>query len=71
VSLVEDSADEGGTGGGGSAGDALRGSLDTLVGACAIVLRVLAAALPFALLAALTWAVVALTRRRRREAVLS
>jgi hypothetical protein len=71
VSLVEDSADEGGAGGGGSAGDALLGSLDTLVGASAIVLRVLAAALPFALLAALVWAVVALTRRRRREAVLS
>jgi hypothetical protein len=35
------------------------------------VLRVLAAALPFALLAALAWAAATVLRRRRREAALS
>ncbi|MEA2387481.1 MAG: hypothetical protein QOG41_254, partial [Thermoleophilaceae bacterium] len=55
----------------GGTGDALRGSLRALVGALAVTLRVLAAVLPFAFLAALAWAATALLRRRRREAVLS
>jgi hypothetical protein len=55
----------------GGTGDALRGSLRALVGALAITLRVLAAVLPFALLAALAWFGTAALRRRRREAVLS
>jgi hypothetical protein len=50
---------------------ALRGSLHSLVAATAILLRVAAAVLPFALLGALAWAVAGGFRRRRREAVLS
>jgi hypothetical protein len=50
---------------------ALRGSLHALLGATAILLRVLAATLPFALLGALGWAAAGALRRRRREAVLS
>ena len=68
VTLVEQRQAKGALGG---AGDALRGSLRALVGATAVTLRVVAAVLPFALLAALAWAATAGVRRRRREAVLS
>jgi hypothetical protein len=68
VTLVERRRAGGAIGG---AGDALRGSLRALVAALAVTLRVVAAVLPFALLAALAWAGTAAVRRRRREAALS
>jgi Domain of unknown function (DUF4349) len=55
----------------GEIGDALRGGGRSLVASLALVLRVGAAVLPFALLAALAWAGANAVRRRRREAVLS
>jgi hypothetical protein len=68
VTLVEQRHHRGALGG---AGDALRGSLRALVGAAAVALRIVAAVLPFLLLAALAWAATAAVRRRRREAILS
>jgi hypothetical protein len=68
VTLVEQRQ---GAGAVGRAGDALRGSLRALVGSLAVVLRVLAAVIPFALLGGLAWAATGALRRRRREAVLS
>ena len=68
VTLVEQRQ---GAGAVGKAGDALRGSLRALVGSLAVVLRVLAAVIPFALLGGLACAATGALRRRRREAVLS
>jgi len=55
----------------GDIGDALRGGGRSLVASLALVLRVGASVLPFALLGALAWAGTNAARRRRREAVLS
>jgi hypothetical protein len=68
ITLVEQPHKRGALGG---AGDALRGSLRALVGAAAVALRIVAAVLPFLLLAALAWGATAAVKRRRREAILS
>ncbi len=72
VSLLaaEDSADEG-AGGAGSFDDAIGDAGDLLATTAGILIRVLAVALPFALIAGLGWLIGAVLRRRRRESVLA
>ena len=69
VSLQAKDADEGG-GGGGSFDDAVNDAGDILVGIAGVLLRVLAVALPFALIALLGWLAGRALRRRRRESAL-
>ena len=73
VQLEADSDDSGL--GGGSDEEGLNGALDdalgTLSGSLELAVRVLGAAIPLGLLAALGWAVARTARRRRREAALS
>ena len=73
VQLEADSDDSGL--GGGSDEEGLNGALDdalgTLSGSLELAVRVLGAAIPLGLLAALGWAVARTARRRRREAALT
>lgn len=69
VSLQAKDADEGG-GGGGSFDDAVNDAGDILVGIAGVLLRALAVALPFALIALLGWLAGRVLRRRRRESAL-
>ena len=73
VQLEADSDDSGL--GGGSDEEGLNGALDdalgTLSGSLELAVRVLGAAIPLGLLAALGWAVARTARRRRREATLT
>jgi Domain of unknown function (DUF4349) len=66
---AEDAGDEGG--GAGSFDDALGDAGDLLAASAGILIRVLAVALPLALLAGLGWLIGALLRRRRRDSVLA
>jgi hypothetical protein len=67
---AEDSADEG-AGAAGSLDDALGDAGDLLTATAGILVRVLAVALPLALIAGLGWLIGAVLRRRRRESVLA
>ena len=67
---ADDSADEG-AGGAGSFDDALGDAGGLLVGSAGILVRVLAVALPLALIAGLGWLIGAALRRRRRESALA
>ena len=66
---AEDGAGEGG--GGGSFDDALGDAGDLLVGSAGVLVRILALALPLALVGGLGWLIAAAVRRRRRESVLA
>jgi Domain of unknown function (DUF4349) len=66
--LAKDS--DGGGAGGGSFGDAVHDAGDILVATAGILVRVLAVALPLALLALLGWLAGRLVQRRRRESAL-
>jgi Domain of unknown function (DUF4349) len=66
---AEDAGDEGG--GAGSFDDALGDAGDLLAASAGILIRVLAVALPLALIAGLGWLIGALLRRRRRDSVLA
>ena len=69
VSLQAKDDDEGGAGGG-SFDDAVNDAGDILVGIAGVLLRVLAVALPFALIALLGWLAGRALQRRRRESAL-
>ena len=66
---AEDGAGE--DGGAGSFDDALGDAGDLLVGTAGVLIRILALALPLALIAGLVWLIAAAVRRRRRESVLA
>jgi uncharacterized protein DUF4349 len=70
VSLQAKDGDGGGAGGG-SFGDALHDAGDILVATAGILVRVLAVALPLALIALLGWAAGRAVQRRRRESALA
>jgi hypothetical protein len=70
VSLQAKDGDAGGAGGG-SFGDALHDAGDILVASAGILVRILAVALPLALIALLGWAGGRLVQRRRRESALA
>jgi Domain of unknown function (DUF4349) len=65
---ADDSDDEGGAG---SFDDSLGDAGDLLAATAGIIIRVLAVALPLALIAGLGWLIGALLRRRRRESALA
>lgn len=65
---AEDSADEGAAG---SFDDSLGDAGDLLAATAGIIIRVLAVALPLALIAGLGWLIGAVLRRRRRESALA
>jgi hypothetical protein len=67
---AEDGADEG-AGGAGSFDDALGDAGDLLAASAGILIRVLAVALPLAIIAGLGWLIGAVLRRRRRESALA
>jgi Domain of unknown function (DUF4349) len=67
---AKDSSD-GGAGGAGSFDDALGDAGDLFAGTAGILIRVLAVALPLALIAGLGWLIAAALRRRRRESALA
>lgn len=69
VSLQAKDRDEGGAGAG-SFDDAVNDAGDILVGIAGVLLRVLAVALPFALIALLGWLAARALQRRRRESAL-
>jgi hypothetical protein len=69
VSLQAKDGDEGGAGGG-SFDDAMHDAGDILVGTAGIIVRVLAVALPLALIALLGWLAGRALQRRRRESAL-
>jgi hypothetical protein len=66
-----DGSDEGGAGGGGSFDDALGDAGDILVATAGVIVRVLAVALPLALLALIGWLGARVVRRRQRESALA
>ena len=70
VSLQAKDGDGGGAGGG-SFGDALHDAGDILVARPASLVRVLAVALPLALIALLGWLAGRVVQRRRRESALA
>jgi hypothetical protein len=70
VSLLAKHGDQGGGVGGGSFDDALHDAGDLLVGVAGVIVRVLAVALPLAVLALLGWLAGSVLRRRRRESAL-
>src|SRR6266540_658624 len=70
VSLLAKHGNGGGAGGG-SFDDALGDAGDLLVGVAGVIVRVLAVALPLALLALLGWLAGSVLRRRRRESALA
>jgi Domain of unknown function (DUF4349) len=67
---AEDGADEG-AGGAGSFDDALGDAGDLLAASAGILIRVLAVALPLAIIAWLGWLIAAVLRRRRHESALA
>ena len=69
--LSAEDGDDGGAGGAGSFDDALGDAGDLLAGTAGILIRVLAVALPLALIAGLCWLIGAALRRRRRESALA
>jgi Domain of unknown function (DUF4349) len=69
VSLQAKDGDQGGASGG-SFDDAMHDAGDILVGTAGILVRVLAVALPLALIALLGWAITRVLQRRRRESAL-
>jgi uncharacterized protein DUF4349 len=71
VELAGTEGDSGGGGAGGSFDDAVSDAGDLVVGLAGVLIRVLAIALPLALIAALGWLATSLLRRRRRESVLA
>jgi Domain of unknown function (DUF4349) len=74
VVSVELAGTEGDAGGGGASGsfdDAVGDAGDLVVGLAGVLIRILAIALPLALIAALGWLATSLVRRRRRESVLA
>ena len=70
VNLQAKDGDQGGAGGG-SFGDALGDAGDILVASAGILVRVLAVALPLALIALLGWVGGRVVQRRRRESALA
>jgi hypothetical protein len=71
VDLAGTEADSGSGGAGGSFDDAVSDAGDLVVGLAGVLIRVLAIALPLALIAALGWLATRLLRRRRRASVLA
>jgi hypothetical protein len=72
VDLAGTDDDSGGGGGaGGSFDDAIGDAGDLVVGLAGVLIRVMAIALPLALIGALGWLVTSAVRRRRRESVLA
>jgi hypothetical protein len=72
VDLAGTDDDSGGSGGaGGSFDDAVSDAGDLVVGLAGVLIRVMAIALPLALIGALGWLVTSVLRRRRRESVLA
>ena len=71
VDLAGTEGDSGSGGAGGSFDDALNDAGDLVVGLAGVLIRVLAIALPLALIAGLGWLATSLLRRRRRESVLA
>ena len=71
VELAGTEGDSGSGGAGGSFDDAVNDAGDLVVGLAGVLIRVLAIALPLALIAGLGWLATSLLRRRRRESVLA
>jgi Domain of unknown function (DUF4349) len=71
VDLAGTEGDSGSGGAGGSFDDAVNDAGDLVVGLAGVLIRVLAIALPLALIAGLGWLTTSLLRRRRRESVLA
>jgi hypothetical protein len=71
VDLAGTGGDSGSGGAGGSFDDAVSDAGDLVVGLAGVLIRVLAIALPLALIAGLGWLATSLLRRRRRESVLA
>ena len=71
VDLVGEEGNSSSGAGGGSFDDALGDAGDLLVGFAGVLIRVLAIALPLALMLALGWLVTSAARRRRRESALA
>jgi Domain of unknown function (DUF4349) len=71
VELAGTEGDSGSGGAGGSFDDAVNDAGDLAVGLAGVLIRVLAIALPLALIAGLGWLATSLLRRRRRESVLA
>jgi hypothetical protein len=71
VSLLAKDDGDGASGGGGSFNDALHDAGDLLVGVAGVIVRVLAVALPLAVLALLGWLATRAFRRRQRESALA
>jgi uncharacterized protein DUF4349 len=71
VSLLAKDDGDGASGGGGSFDDALHDAGDLLVGVAGVIVRVLAVALPLAVLALLGWLATRAFRRRQRESALA
>ena len=71
VELAGTEGDSGSGGAGGSFDDAVSDAGDLVVGLAGVLIRVLAIALPLALIAGLGWLATSLLRRRRRESVLA
>ena len=71
VDLAGTEGDSGSGGAGGSFDDAVSDAGDLVVGLAGVLIRVLAIALPLALIAGLGWLATSLLRRRRRESVLA
>jgi Domain of unknown function (DUF4349) len=73
VSLLPagESSDDGGGGAGASFDDALGDAGDLLVGTAGVLIRILALALPLALLGLIAWLGARIFRRRRRESALA
>lgn len=71
VDLIGEEGDSGSGAVGGSFDDAVGDAGDLLVGFAGVLVRVLAIALPLALLAGLGWLVTGAMRRRRRESALA
>jgi Domain of unknown function (DUF4349) len=71
VDLIGEEGDSGSSGGAGSFDDAVGDAGDLLVGFAGVLIRVLAIALPLALIAALGWLASGMLRRRRRQSALA
>jgi Domain of unknown function (DUF4349) len=71
VELAGTEGDSGSGGAGASFDDAVNDAGDLVVGLAGVLVRVLAIALPLALIAGLGWLATSLLRRRRRESVLA
>lgn len=70
VSLVADNASDATGGAGGTFDDAIGDAGDLLAGTAGVLIRVLALAVPPAVIAGAGWAASAWLRRRRRESAL-